>query len=91
LREFEEENPSRRISEGWEATSSEQQHGTSARNDFDRITLFRSMNNQSIQEEAVIIDSKYDCQCNNNLMKIHKIVASIFCWSLCEFEFFDFC
>jgi hypothetical protein len=32
LREFEKENPSRRISEGLEAMSSEQQQGTSARN-----------------------------------------------------------
>jgi hypothetical protein len=30
LREFEKEKPSRRISEGLEATSSEQQQGTSA-------------------------------------------------------------
>jgi hypothetical protein len=32
LREFKKENPSRRISESLEATSSEQQQGTSARN-----------------------------------------------------------
>jgi hypothetical protein len=34
LREIEKENPSRRISEGLEATTSEQQQGTSARNDL---------------------------------------------------------
>jgi hypothetical protein len=92
LREIEEENPSRRIIEGLEATSFEQKLGTLARNmfemllelenlerklmiskdfEFDRRTLFRTMNNQSIQEEAVIIDSKYDCQYSNNLKKIH--------------------
>jgi hypothetical protein len=32
LREIEKQNPSQRISEGLEATTSEQQHGTSARN-----------------------------------------------------------
>jgi hypothetical protein len=37
LKEFEKENPSRRISDGFEATTSEQQQGTSARNVEKRI------------------------------------------------------
>jgi hypothetical protein len=39
--------------------------------EIERRTLFRTISNHSIQKEAVIIDSKYDCQYNNNLIKIH--------------------
>jgi uncharacterized FlaG/YvyC family protein len=82
LREFEKENTSRRISESLEATSSEQQQGTSARNvkliheqlikligsmeeeiqNLSTNIQFKPFSNQIIQEEAIIIDSKYDCQ-----------------------------
>jgi hypothetical protein len=107
LREFEKENPSRRISEGLEATSSEQQQGTSARNDllidklgekmesfniyFQNLSnaiQFKKLSNQIIQEEAIIIDSKYDCQYvnKNSKIQIHKGINKIMNHQLKEFS-----
>jgi hypothetical protein len=68
LREFEKENPSRRINEGLEITSSEQQQGTSARNGrWNKI--------RNIYEKQTEVDSGYDYlndEISNRLMKIQN-------------------
>jgi hypothetical protein len=99
LREFEKENPSRRISEGLEATRSEQQQGTLARKtindsaadreqweiikrefeEIQNLTQFKTFSNQITQEDAIVIDSKYDCHYvqNNDKIQIHRGINKI--------------
>jgi hypothetical protein len=77
MRVVEKENPSRRVSEGLEATSSEQQHGTSARNNKSKRTILPRSIYLKTEENLNSKSKKYSFQNEKLFSKTKNIVSQI--------------
>jgi hypothetical protein len=78
LREIEKQNPSRRIREGFEVTTSEQQQGTSARNNKSKRTEIPKSVYLKVGEKTLTTKSeRLNLQIENPFAKMKDVVSKI--------------